>query len=176
MKKVFYLVIAVLLVGGLDASVSAQKKKPVKRNQPVKTQVTPKPAVTSVMIIAKTKVSNQRSNVSQFVDVLGPIAQGIENIDAEAKTKRLSRETLAKNDDNKKKVVAAIRNLRTGIVNLETEFRTKPDLRRFLVNIQGVSDLCASAEDSALAGKFVAAKDPLRTISRKLTDTLAMMP
>ena len=176
MKTIYYFLLAAFLVGGLGSSADAQKKKPVKRNTTAKTQVTPKPAVTSVMIIAKTKVSNQRSNVTQFVDVLGPIAQGIENIDAEAKTKRLSRETMAKNEANKKKVVAAIRNLRTGIVNLETEFRTKPDLKRFLVNIQGVSDLCADAEDSALAGKFVAAKDPLRTVGRKLTETLAVMP
>jgi hypothetical protein len=28
----------------------------------------------------------------------------------------------------------------------------------------------------ALAGKFVAAKDPLRDVTAKLTDTLAVMP
>jgi len=45
-----------------------------------------------------------------------------------------------------------------------------------LPTIQGITDLCSQSEDSAIAGKFVAAKEPLRAISKKLSDTLALMP
>jgi hypothetical protein len=42
--------------------------------------------------------------------------------------------------------------------------------------IQGISDLSGQSETSAIAGKFVAANTPLRTVQQKLTDTLAAMP
>ena len=58
----------------------------------------------------------------------------------------------------------------------ETEFRTKPVLQKYLPSIDGITDLSAASEDSAIAGKFVAAKDPLRDISKKLADTLAVLP
>jgi hypothetical protein len=80
------------------------------------------------------------------------------------------------NAENKKKVIAAIRNLRTGLVNLEAEFRAKNVLRRYLNSIDGISGLAARSVDLAIAGKFVQAKDPLRDIEVKLTATLAAMP
>jgi hypothetical protein len=125
---------------------------------------------------AREKVDNQRANVTLFIDKLGPIAQGLETLDQSAKTNRLPPETIAQNDANKQKVIAAIRNLRTGLSVLESEFRTKPSLAKYLPSIQGITDLAALSEDSALAGKFVAAKDPLRAVSAKLTDTLAVLP
>ncbi|KXJ98406.1 MAG: hypothetical protein UZ17_ACD001002761 [Acidobacteria bacterium OLB17] len=73
-------------------------------------------------------------------------------------------------------MIAAIRNLRVGIAELESDFRTKTSLRKYLPTIQGSTDLVASSEDLALAGKFVAAKDPLRDVLKKLIDTLNVMP
>ena len=36
--------------------------------------------------------------------------------------------------------------------------------------------MAAKSEDLAIAGKFVASKDPLREISKKLTDALVVIP
>lgn len=164
----------ILGFGTFVVTADAQRKKPVRRTSVYRPPV--KPAVTAAMIVTKTKVANQHDNVNKFVDVLGPIAVGIEASDSEAKTRKVPKKLLDQNAANKQKVILAIRNLKTGLVNLETEFRTKTDLKKFLINIQGISDLCLKAEDSALAGKFVASKEPLRTVARKLSDTLAVMP
>ena len=43
---------------------------------------------------AREKVDNQLANVNRFVDVLGPIAQGIATLDESGKTKRLPKATL----------------------------------------------------------------------------------
>jgi hypothetical protein len=125
---------------------------------------------------ARVKVSNQLANVSGFTQRLGPIAQAIEALDVELKTKRLNKESIDKNNADKQKVIAAIRNLREGMVKLESEFRVKPTLKKYLPTIQGISDLAGQAETSAIAGKFVAANTPLRTVQQKLSDTLAAMP
>ncbi len=135
----------------------------------------PTPYMNAVVAQAKQQTENQLSNVNRFIDVLGPIAQNIESLDAQNRVKPLSKDAYAANQANKQKVIAALRNLRAGLVSLETDFRTKPLLKRFLPKIQGISDLAASAEDSMLAGKFVASKDPLRDIPLKLSDTYAVL-
>jgi len=135
----------------------------------------PTPYMNAVVAQAKQKTENQLSNVNRFIDVLGPIAQNIEALDAQNRIKPLSKEAYAANQANKQKVIAALRNLRAGLVSLETDFRTKPLLKKFLPKIQGISDLAANAEDSMLRGKFVAAKDPLRDAALKLSDTYAVL-
>ena len=179
MKTIRFLIIPILAIGTLTISTEAQRQRtPVRRpTTATKKPVTPiKPALTSEVILAKQKVSDQLFNINLFVDKLGPIALGIESVDADAKSKKLKKETIDANNVNKQKVIQAIRNFKMGLANLETDFRTKPDLKKYLTSIQGISDLCAQSEDSAIAGKFVAAKTPLRGISKKLSDTLALMP
>jgi hypothetical protein len=125
---------------------------------------------------AREKVDIQLSNVNDFVNKLGVIAQGLDVADADAKAGRLKPATAAKIAAKKTEIVEAIRNIRTALGNLESEFRTKPVLQKYLPNIQGITDLAGQSEDSALAGKFVAAKEPLRGVSAKLTDTLNVLP
>ena len=148
-------------------------RRPVKRTTtPVKTSTLPPLDVRA----ARVKVSNQLANVSAFTSRLGPIAQAIEALDVELKTRRLNKEAIDKNNADKQKVIAAIRGLREGMVKLESEFRVKPILKKYLPTLQGISDLAGQAETSAIAGKFVAANEPLRTVQQKLSDTLAAMP
>ena len=163
-----------LFMVSLAGSAHAQKKTPKKpvAKKPVTQTVIPPLDVRA----AREKVSIQSENVNTFVNVLGPIAQSIEELDNSAKSKPLPAKTAEKNNANKQKVVQAIRNLRAGLSVLETEFRTKPALQRYLPNITGITDLSAASEDSAIAGRFVAAKDPLRDIAKKLADTLAVLP
>jgi uncharacterized phage infection (PIP) family protein YhgE len=126
--------------------------------------------------VAREKVSNQLDNINRFVDLLGPIAQGIETLDESARSKPLSASARDRNETNKKNVVAAIRNLRAGLSDLESDFRTKPALQKYRSGIEGITELAAQAEDTALAGRFVASKEPLRTAALKLNDTLKLMP
>jgi len=170
--RYFLLTFAAVALFSVGAHGQA-RKKPVKRT----TTVT-KPATMPPLDVraARVKVSNQLANVSRFVNGLGPVGQAIEALDAEAKVKNLKKESLDKNEADKQRVVLAIRNLREGMVKLESEFRVKPALKKYLPTIQGISTLAGQAEDSAVAGKLVAANSPLRSIQQKLTDTLAAMP
>ena len=154
-------------------SAEAQRtRKPAPKPTPK-----PTPAATNPVIsAAKQQVSNQLHNVKVFVDRMGPIAVGIENADRDAAARRLKQSEIAVNEANKKKVVAAIRALQEGLVALETDFRTKPQLAAYLPKIEGITSLCAKSEDEAIAGRFVASKDPLRDVILKLNDTLAVLP
>ncbi|MEP7212652.1 MAG: hypothetical protein ABI791_06235 [Acidobacteriota bacterium] len=125
---------------------------------------------------AKLKVSNQVANVTRFTDKLGPIAASIEGIDADARNRRGSRTIIDQNNANKEKVKQAIKNLRAGLVSLETDFRTKPNLRKYLPKLEGITMLSAESEDLANAGKFTDSRRPLLTVLQKLADTLAVMP
>lgn len=118
----------------------------------------------------------QLSNVNVFANKLANIAEALETADADAKAGRLKPETAKKIQAKEAELVEAIRNIKTGLTNLESEFRTKPELQKYLSYIQGIADLASKSEDFAIAGKFVSSKDPLRQISQKLTDTLAAMP
>jgi len=175
MSRFITISLALLLTTFLTLSANAQKK-------PIKKTTTKTPAKTTTVVpplevrAGREKVDNQRINVSLFVDRLGPIAQAIEDFEASARTKPPVASATAANDANKQKVVTAIRNLKAGLANLESEFRTKAALQKYLPTIQGITDLASQSEDDAIAGKFVSSKDPLRQVLQKLTDALGVIP
>ena len=175
MKMTRYLLLTIAASALLCVTAQAQRtpKRTTPRTTPAKASSTLPPLDVRA---ARVKVENQFANVRVFVERLGPIAQAIEALDAESKTKKLSKQTLDKSTADKQKVVTAIRGLREGMVKLESEFRVKPALKKYLPTIQGISDLAGQAETSAIAGRFVAANTPLRSVQQKLSDTLAAMP
>jgi hypothetical protein len=152
---------------------------PAKKTTPKSTpKTTPKTAAktnaASTEIAASSqKVSNQITNVTRFLYLLGGIAKGIEDIDKDAKANRQARE---KNEENKKMVQQTIRNLRAGLLALETEFQTTPALRPYLLKIQGISKLASQSESLAMENRFMDSGKPLVSIVEKLADTLAEMP
>ena len=158
----------------LAFSASAQKRRTVRK--------TAKPAAatasssTADIKSGAEKVSTQIKNVSKFIYVLGGIAKGIEDIDKESKTGRVSRETINKNTKFKQDVLQSIRNLRAGLVALEIDFRTKPALKNYLFQIEGISDMSGTAEDQATAGQLSEAGKTLLLVIEKLSDTLAALP
>lgn len=173
MKITRYVLLAVTATAVFSMAAQAQTRRPVKRTTtPVKASTLPPLDVRA----ARVKVENQHANVSQFVVKFGPVAQALEALEAESRTKKLSKQTLDKNASDRQKVVNAVRNVREGLVKLESEFRVKVALKKYLPTIQGISELAGQAETSAIAGKFVAANSSLRTVQQKLTDTLAAMP
>jgi len=125
---------------------------------------------------ARVKVSNQASNVAQFINIMQPITQSIEALDNEARTRKIAKASADANETNKQKLMTAIKNMRAGIDALETEFETKPALKVYLTRIQGISELAAQSETLAFTGKYVSSRDPWKTILQKLNDTLSVMP
>ena len=170
-----YLILTVAAIALLSVTAEAQRRTTTKR-PPARTTTTPATLPPLDVRAARVKVDNQFVNVSEFVKRFGPIAQGLEALDAEAKTKQVNKQILDKSVTDKQKVVSAIRGLREGMSKLEAEFRSKPSLKKYLTNIQGISELAGQAETSAIAGKFVASNTSLRSVQQKLNDTLVAMP
>ncbi len=175
MKYIRYAAFCLITLAILTVAADAQKR-------PAKKPTAKKPVVAKTILppldvrVARAKVDNQLSNVDDFVTKLGPVAQGLEVADADARAGNLKPATAAKIEAKKDELVEAIRNIKTGLSSLESDFRTKPTLQKYLATIKGITDLAAAAEDSAIAGKFVTAKESLRGISQRLTDALALMP
>lgn len=174
MKAIRFTAVFVLALSFLAVTAQAQRtRRPSARPTPKPTPV--RKISNPVVDAAKVKVSNQLHNVKVFIDRMGPIAVAIENADRDAAARRLSRELIATNESNKKKVIASIRALREGLISLETDFRTKPQLSPYLSRIEGITVLCGQSEDAAIAGRFVESKEPLREISLKLNETLVVL-
>ncbi len=164
------------LVALLSFAVSTEaqkKKKPVTKKPTTTTTVT-----TNALEIKEgaEKVSIQLKNVASFIYKLGGIATGIEDTDKEAKAGKLSKTALDKNAQFKQAVIQSIRNLRAGLAAMEVEFRTKPALKPYLLQLQGITELSGQSEDLAAAGRFTDSGKVLVTVVEKLADTLAAMP
>ena len=173
MRHIRLLTFVMLVLAATSVTATAQKK--TTKKTPKKTTVVKTIPPLDVRA-AREKTDNQLENVKRFVDEYGPRADALELLDKAFATKTVSEAILTKHASNKKMTIQSIRNLRDGLTALESEFRTKPLLQKYLPTIKGITDLATQSEDLAIAGKFVAAKDPLRDIAIKLTDTLAVLP
>lgn len=172
MKKIYSITVIVFAVALFAGNAFAQRR-PVRKPTP---RPTPLTLTAAEVRDAKTKASNQEYNVTRFTVILSSVASSIEATDRESKTRRLDKKVLNANTANKQKLLAAIKGLRTALTSLETEFKTKPSLRRFAPNLEGITVLSTQSEDLAFAGKFTQSKAPLDTVAQKLRDTVAMMP
>ena len=171
----FVAILACLL--SLSFSANAQKRKTSsRRTKPATATTTPTPIVNSEIKAGAEKVSIQIKNVSKFIYILGGVAQGIEDIDKDIKAGKVSRATTDQNAKNKQAVISTISNLRAGLIALEVEFRTKPALRNYSFQIQGISDMTGTAEDQAAAGQLRESGKTLLLVVEKLADTLVALP
>ena len=174
MKRLYIAPLALFLLVFAASTADAQKKSTRKTTtkKTTATRVLPPLAVRT----AREKVQIQDDNVNFWINKLGPIASALELLDQSYATKKPSAQTLSTHESRKQNFVQILRNLRGDLALLESQFRTKLELKKYLPSIQGITDLAAESEDSAIAGNFVASQEPLREVSKKLTDTLAAMP
>lgn len=162
----------------LNLEAQAQKRKTVRKRTSTAAKTAAATAAANAAEIKSSaeKVSNQIKNVSKFVYLLGGIAKSIEDIDRDAKTKRVSQSALNLNDTNKRTVISSLKNLTAGLADLESEFRAKPALRNYNFPIQGISDMSMQAESLASGGQFTESGKMLLSIVEKLSDTLVGLP
>ena len=149
----------------LSVSAAAQRKttkKPVPK-------ATPKPAASLVVREESTKVAAQIKDITKFLYFLGGTNQLIIGIDTDPKAT-----ANAKNQSNigKQGVIKAIKNVRAGLVQLEGEFHSKPELRPYIIHIQGVSEMAGIAEGQAAGGQLDNAGKTLLEVVNRLTETL----
>lgn len=155
-------------------SANAQKRQTTRKR-------TVKPAATATansfeVRTGAAQVATQIKNVSKFLYNLGGVARVIEDLDRDIAARKASRNAGALNTRNKQAVVMTMKNLRAGLVALEIEFRTKPALKNYLFQIQGISDIAGLAEDQAADGQLIESGRTLLLVVEKLSDTLAALP
>lgn len=171
------LIIGVLVLAIFTVAGHAQKKTTKKSTPPKTTTSAAATAAANVEIRQnKLKVASQVNTVAEFVYRLGGIATGLEDIDKAAQKTPLKEPTRSTHARNKQTVVQTIRNLRAGMIALETEFQTKPNLRRFQFQISGIGDFSAQAESLAAGGQFTESGKVLLQVIQKLSETLVAMP
>ena len=166
------IVFACLFAFGISAE--AQKRRTSKTVKNTTNAATP--TANALVKEGANKVSVQIKNVTKFIYNLGGVARVIEDLDKEIAAGKASKNAPGTNSRNKEAVLQSLRNLRAGLVQLEIDFRAKPELRNYNSNILGISDMSAQAEDLASAGRFSESGKPLLLIVEKLADTLAVMP
>ena len=173
--KLFTIAGIVIFLTTFTFTAAAQNKKPVKKTTTA--SATSKTATATEIRSGAEKVSIQIKNVSKFIYILGGVAKDIEAIDADIRARKITRkETIDLNNKNKEALVQSIQNLRAGLAALEIEFRTKPALKNYLFNLQGISDLAGNAEDDAINGQLTQSGKTLLGIIEKLSDTLVALP
>lgn len=173
MKVTLYrvvMIVAVLAVLGGEAA--AQRKKPAPKTPAAPTV---NPAAAEIKAGAE-RTSTELKKAARFLYLLGGIAQGIEDIDAQAKDGKTPKSVVDRNEQFKQTVIQGIKNLQSGLAELEVEYRTKAGLRPYAESVTGVTAIAGSAEDLALQGKFKDAGRTLLGVVEKLSDALVALP
>lgn len=121
------------------------------------------------------RVAEQIKTLTRFIYVLGGVAKGLEGVDDAARRNEASPTILEQAKQNKLTVRASIRKVREGLDQLESEFSSSMDLRRYYTKLAGVAAGAAAAEEQAAANQFDRAGRSLIDVVNRLTDVLLEM-
>lgn len=141
--------------------------------------VTPARRTTTPLLDKRTqgagRIAEQIKTLTRFIYVLGGIAKGLENVDDAARRNEASPAILDQAKQNKLTVRTSIRKVREGLDQLESEFSSTTELRRYYTRLAGVAAGAAAAEEQAAANQFDKAGRTLLDVVNRLTDVLLEM-
>lgn len=121
------------------------------------------------------RIAEQIKTLTRFIYVLGGIAKNLENVDDAARRNEASPAILEQAKQNKLTVRTSIRKVREGLDQLESEFSSTTELRRYYTRLAGVAAGAAAAEEQAAANQFDKAGRTLLEVVNRLTDVLLEM-
>ena len=121
------------------------------------------------------RVAEQIKTLTRFIYVLGGVGKGLEGVDDAVRRNEASPAILEQAKQNKLTVRASIRKVREGLDQLESEFSSSMDLRRYYTKLAGVAAGAAAAEEQAAANQFDRAGRSLIDVVNRLTDVLLEM-
>lgn len=186
MKKIlnFKIILAVLVCVFLfNVSAEAQKrrttstKRKTTASRAVKPPAPPSLAARNAAILPATeKVANQIKNLAQFILLMGNTVPTIERLEATASAGKATQSARAQAEAGKKGLISAITIFKNAMATLEDEFRANQILKPYLAQLDGVSEIAATAEQQAAAGNFNQAERTLLLVINQLTDVLREMP
>ena len=184
MKKIINLKVVLLAAACLflfNISAEAQKRKPTKRVKTTAAKSAPKANVNATLsAIAVDRgaqsVSDKIKALSRFLYLLGGSAALIKAVDSDIQQGKLTGNARQQAEIGKKGFIQTITIFKNEISKLENEFRANPALKPYLMQLGGISEWAATAEQQALAGQFEQAGKSLLEVMNQLTDTLQAMP
>ena len=121
------------------------------------------------------RIADQIKTLTRFIYVLGGVAKGLENVDDAERRNEASPAILEQAKQNKLSVRASIRKVREGLDQLESDFSSNIELRRYYTRLAGVAAGAAAAEEQAAANQFDRAGRTLIEVVNRLTDVLLEM-
>jgi|SRR5687767_8257480 len=141
---------------------------------------TPPPRSTATSLADKRtvgagRVAEQIKTLTRFIYVLGGVAKGLEGVDDAARRNEASPAIMEQAKQNKVTVRTSIRKVREGLDQLESEFSSSMELRRYYTRLAGVASGAAAAEEQAANNQFDRAGRSLIDVVNRLTDVLLEM-
>lgn len=123
------------------------------------------------------RIASQIKALTQFLYVFGGVSKGLENAELVNRNREDSSVALSVEQiqRNKAKVRDSIKNVRSGLEDLESSFRSNPALQRYYPNLAGLAKLGQTAESQAASGTFDQAGRSLITAVNKLADALVAL-
>ena len=168
MKRItFFLLVATILIPG-----TALAQRRARKTTPARSTTTTLPDKRTV---GAGRVADQIKTLTRFIFVLGGVAKGLEGVDDAASRNEASPAVLEQAKQNKVTVRTSIRKVREGLDQLESDFSSNIELRRYYTKLAGVAAGAAAAEEQAAANQFDKAGRSLLDVVNRLTDVLLEM-
>lgn len=168
MKRIFFFLLVTVVIS--PAAAQAQSRSRTARPAPSTTKT-----LTDKRTVGAGKVADQIRVLTRFLYVLGGVAKGLENVDDAARRNEASPAILEQAKQNKLTVRTSIRKVREGLDQLESEFSSTTELRRYYTRLAGVAAGAAAAEEQAAANQFDKSGRTLIEVVNRLTDVLLEM-
>lgn len=163
----FFLLVATILVPGTTLAQTRGRK-----STPARSTTT---SLSDKRTIGAKRVADQIKTLTRFIFVLGGVAKGLEGVDDAARRNEASPAVLEQAKQNKLTVRTSIRKVREGLDQLESDFSSTIELRRYYTKLAGVAAGAAAAEEQAAANQFDKAGRSLLDVVNRLTDVLLEM-
>jgi hypothetical protein len=182
LKRVsIFIAIALIALGAASQTYSLAQQPQQQQQQPRRRQrrpqrgVKPTPTPTPDMRAEASQVATQIKNVSNFIYIYGKIVSSLEFAEVQAKSNQTSPEIQGKVKESKDKLLAKIRDLRSGLEDMANNFRSNPRLQVQYLKLSYASDAANKAEQYALAGRYNEAGQSMITVVERLADTIVSM-
>ncbi len=170
MKSARVLAIICLLLLSFLPPVSAEQRSrraPAKR-RPAATRSTRR---SSGAAVARERVAEQIKLLTRFLYLFGRISNEIEASEEGAR-RAGEPQSLPLSNRNRLALIENLRNVRAGLEQLETDFRTTPELEPYYTRVAGVAARAAEAESQAAANQLDGAGRSLIMVVNQLADAL----
>ncbi|MCA1817344.1 MAG: hypothetical protein LC746_13305 [Acidobacteria bacterium] len=145
-----------------SSSSSSQKKRRTSSSSPTTG------ADSTTVNAARIKLADRVKTLSQFLYIYGRLSKDLELSGAQSSAS-------GGDDRSKAAVLASVRNVRAGLDDLASQFRSTPGLERQSGELTAAARRAADAESAAAAGQYHQAGLALVEVVKQLTDVLVDM-